>query len=78
VPGTCNAAADHSCVVYRSRSKYAAENNATTRPQRSRASLIAVMKFCPVAQSQTSSPTVYPAPVNCQATHSAHARSAPA
>ena len=30
------------------------------------------------AQSHTSSSTVYPASVSCQATHSAHARSAPA
>ena len=41
-PGTCSAAAVHSSVVYRDRSKYAAENNATTRSQRSSASLIAV------------------------------------
>ncbi len=78
VPGTCSAAAAHSSVVYRDRSKYAVENNATTRPHRSSASLIASMKFRPAAQSHTSSSTVYPASVNCQATHSAHARSAPA
>ena len=78
MPGTCSTAADHSSVVYRDRSKYAAENSATTRSHRSSASLIAVTKFWPAAQSHTSSSTVYPASVSCQATHSAHARSAPA
>ena len=71
-------AADHSSVVYRDRSKYASENSATTRSARSSASLIAVTKFWPGAQSHTSSSTVYLAASNCQATHSAHARSAPA
>jgi hypothetical protein len=45
VPGTCSTATDHSSVVYRDRSKYAAENNATIRSHRSSASLIAVTKF---------------------------------
>ena len=78
VPGPCSIAAVHSSVVYRGRSKYAAENSASTRSQRASASLIASMKFWPTAQSQASSSTVYPASVSCQATHSAHARSAPA
>jgi hypothetical protein len=76
--GMCKSAAVHSSVVYRSRSKYAAENSATTRPARSNASLIAVTKLRPAAQSHTSSSTVYPVSINCQATHSAQARSAPA
>jgi hypothetical protein len=78
VPGAFIVAADHSSVVYRDRLKYSANHNATTRVHRSRASLILVMKFSPAAQSHASSSTVYPASVNCQATHSAHARSAPA
>ena len=61
MPGTCSNAAVHSSVVYRDRSKYAAENSATTRSHRSSASLIAVTKFWPAAQSHTSSSTVYPA-----------------
>ena len=77
-PGTCTSVADHSSVVYRSGSKYAAENSATTRSARPSAPLIAVTKFRPAAQSHTSSSTQYPASVSCQATHSAHARSAPA
>ena len=62
-------------MVYRSGSKYAAENSATTRSARASASLIAVTKFRPAAQSHTSSSTLYPASINCQATHSAHAPS---
>ena len=64
LPGPCTSAAVHSSVVYRGRSKYAAENSATTRSHRSSASLIASMKFCPAAQSHTSSSTVYPASIN--------------
>ena len=41
-------------------SKYAAENSATTRSHRSSASLIAVTKFRPAAQSHTSSSTRVP------------------
>ena len=78
LPGPCSSAAVHSSVVYRGRSKYAADNNATTRSQRLSASLIASTKFCPADQFQASSSTVYPASVSCQATHSAHARSTPA
>ena len=77
-PGMCTSDADHSSVVYRSGSKYAAENSATTRSARASAPLIAVTKFRPAAQSHTSSSTLYPASINCQATHSAHAPSAPA
>jgi hypothetical protein len=76
-PGTAIAAA-HSAAVYRDGSKYATENSATSRSHRSSASLIAVTKFWPAAQSHTSSSTAYPASLSCQATHSAHARSAPA
>ena len=60
MPGTCTSAADHSSVVYRSRSKYAAENSATTRSHRASASFIAVTKFRPAAQSHTSSSTRVP------------------
>ncbi len=74
----CTSDADHSSVVYRSGSKYAAENKATTRSARARAPLIAVTKFRPAAQSHTSSSTLYPASINCQATHSAQAPSRPA
>jgi hypothetical protein len=77
-PGTRASDADHSTVVYRSRPKYAAENNATTRSARSSASLIAVAKFRPAGQSNTSSSTLKPALINCQATHSAHTASWPA
>ena len=77
-PGTFRAAADHSSAVYRDRSKYAAENKATNRSHRSSASLIAVTKLRPTTQSHTSSSTVNPACISCQATHSAHARSTPA
>ena len=59
-PARAPAAADHSSVVYRDRSKYAAENSATTRSHRSSASLIAVTKFRPAAQSHTSSSTRVP------------------
>src|SRR5262249_29998544 len=75
-PGTCSTADDHSSVVYRDRSKYAAENSATTFSHRSSASLMAVTQFRPAAHSHTSSSTRYPAPASCQATHSAHARMA--
>jgi hypothetical protein len=63
----------HSSVVYRLSSKYAGENSATTRFAAPRARRILVTKFSPVAQSQQSNSTVYPASTKCQATHSAHA-----
>jgi hypothetical protein len=78
MPSARNAAADHSMAVYRDRSKYAAENSATALAHRSSASLMAVTKFWPADQSQTSSSTAYPASVSCHVTHSAHARSPPA
>ena len=74
----CTSDKDHSSVVYRSGSKYAAENSATTRSHCPSAPFIAAMKLRPAAQSHTSSSTEYPASSSCQATHSAQARSAPA
>ena len=74
----CTVAAAHSSAVYRDGSKYAGDSSASTRSQRASASFIARTKFRPADQSHAASSTVYPPSVSCQATHSAHARSAPA
>ena len=69
---------DHSSGAYRDGLRYSEDHRLNTRSPRFRPFLIFAVKFCPVAQSQTSRSTWYPASVRCHATHSAQARSEPA